>query len=239
MATYRNLNFLTFSVAVAVLAATAHADVLYESYDPTSISVTFPTVLTAFSDSGGQNIYGAEFSPTESGILDSLTAPIAVDDLVQPGFPAVYQFNLFLQPIPGAMVDPFNDTPIDTFSQSVNTPTGMITTITFSSTDHPFLSSANTYWLYMGTSPGEAQPLQWGVPSTTGVTGQLDDASSPLGGTMHVVTTTTLPAFVLNGNMNSNGGGTLPEPDYVIPAGIGFALLVAFRLISRRNSEAN
>ena len=91
------------------------------------------------------------------------------------------------------MIDPFNATPIDTFSQVVNTPGGTITSFTFSSTNNPFLSSANTYWLYMGTSRGEAQPLNWGVPSSTGVIGNLDDASNDGGSTMHVVTTQNPP----------------------------------------------
>jgi hypothetical protein len=227
--TKRTLSLLACALVVPVFSTAAYANILYESYNSTAVGVTFPVVLTAFTDIAGQNIFGAEFSPTESGTLQSLTASIAVENLTPPGGSATYQFNLFAQPVPGAIIDPFKATPIDTFSQVVLTPGNTITSITFASTDKPVLSTADTYWLYMGTSPGEEQPLDWGVPSSTGLTGTINDASNgpPFFTTTNQTTTGTLPAFILN--------GTVPEPDSKLLAGIAFALLIAFRLAARRS----
>jgi len=187
MTTSKVLQVLTFLLAISTFAVAARAGILYASYDPSNLSVSFPTKVEAQTFGTAQNIYGAEFSPTLAGHVGSLTAAIAVN-FIGGGGPgpttneATYQFDLFA----GNTVDPFTATPIDTFSKVVNTPGDTITSITFASTLNPMLTVGTNYWIYMGTSPGGAQPLDWGVPSSTGKLGTIDDASSSMGGaTIH------------------------------------------------------
>jgi len=237
MTTNKVVQVLTFLLAISTFAVAARADILYATYDPSNPSVTFPTKVEAMSFSTDQNIYGAEFSPTVTGQVESLTAAIAVNYIGAGQGPttneATFQFNLFA----GNVVDPFFDTPIDTFSQTINTPGDVITSITFASALNPVLTAGQMYWLYMGTSPGGAQPLDWGVPSSTGVSGVVDDASSFVGGpAVHIESTTTQPAFVVNGGGNPNGGNTTPEPGYSILVGFGMVLLSVFRLRMRRKA---
>jgi hypothetical protein len=236
MSAHRIPQVFTCLLALSALPGAARADI-YDTYNPANPGNTFPSVLTAFSDTSGQNIWGVEFTPTQSGILNSLTAAIAVENVVpNVNAGATFQFNLFAQTLGGPVTDPFNDTPIDTFSQFVTTPNNTITNITFASTDHPFMSTSDTYWLFMGTSPGEEQPLDWGVPGSGGVIGTVNDASTSFGSfvTSNSISTQTDAAFVLNGQP----GSVTPEPDLRMLTGLAFIVLVAVRLGIRRSAGA-
>ena len=236
MTTNKVVQVLTFLLAISTFAVAARADILYATYDPSNPSVTFPTKVEAMSFATDQNIYGAEFSPTVTGQVESLTAAIAVNNIAVGQGPgtnqATFQFSLFA----GNVVDPFFDTPIDTFSQTINTPGDVITSFTFASTLNPVLTAGQMYWIYMGTSPGGAQPLDWGIPSSTGVSGVVDNASSFVGGpAVHSESTMTQPAFVINGG-SPNGGNPTPEPSYSILVGFGIVLLFVFRLRMRQKA---
>jgi hypothetical protein len=97
-----------------------------------------------------ENRYGVEFSPTASGVVNSLTADVAVFNIGAPmGTPAFYQFYSYAAP-PTGPVDLFLGTPIDQFIESVSNPSDALANVTFLSTMHPFLTADDEYWLYQG-----------------------------------------------------------------------------------------
>jgi hypothetical protein len=213
--------------ALTLLAANAavRAEVLFETYDPSNSSNSFPIALPAASlyapfFPGHYDVYGAEFTPIHSGMVSSLVANVAVDNLIPPDVPATYELKLFEGSPLSNYGPPFYGTPapIDTFTEVVN-PGAALTNITFASTLHPFLTAGDTYWLYQSIPLDQEQVLDWGVLSNA-PSGLIDYATLDVVFVNHDISSGALPAFQLN---------SAPEPGFQALIGVGLILLTGCR----------
>jgi hypothetical protein len=218
---------IALTLASAVFAGSAAGSVLYANYNP-AVATSFPTVVESFASPGGTALTGAEFTPAQSGTVDSLIAAVGVLSL---GGTGTMEFKLFAGVSnPLSPVNPFSSTPLDTLTATFTAPADVIQNETFLSTLHPFLTPGQNYWLFL-TPSSLSGASEWGVPSP-GVSGVLEAASNSIAGLALNVSSQNLPAFEISGQ------APVPEPNFKVVLGLVMIFLAGWQIsVSRERAR--